>query len=176
MDIAHTESVPTAPCTISMTVPEDQLTCSFILSDMFQKVTSEYSVFFKFRIGCINPRNVDGTTAWTTVESVVRRSTQDIRLTYKVHDGGHIREDYVPLSSIEPCPPTCQPKERALVIRGEHFGKIVFTKHFAKNESKQRIGMHCTLTEKEKKKNAIIFPMGSITRLRDIKNVTALGD
>lgn len=154
------------PAVVSVRLPEDQIPCAFVFSDQFRSLVPNYLISFKFRIGCVAPRNVDEKTAWTTPQSYARRSSQDIRLSYKTHDGGRPREEYVPLSSIEPSPPTSHPEDRALVIKGEHFGKVVFPKHFAKNASKRRVGTYCTLAEKDKKKDAIFFPLDTLIRMR----------
>lgn len=152
---------------IASRVPDDQLSCSFVFSEPFREATLTYLASFKFRTVCITPRNVDGKSAWTTKELSARRSTQDIRLTYKTHDGGRPpRDEYIPLSSVEPSPPTSHPEDRALVIKGEHFGKVVFPRRFAKNENKQRVGTYCTFAEKDKKKDATLFPLDSLIRLR----------
>lgn len=166
----RSNSSATIPQAISVVVPENQLSCSFVFSDQFKETMLRYFVIFKFRSGCVTPRNVDGKLAWTRVNSDARRSSQDIQLMYKTHNGGHLRDEYIPLSSIEPLPPTSHPEDLALVIRGEHSGKVVFPRQFAKNADKQRVGTYCTLTKLERKKNAILFPLDSIIRIRDIKH------
>lgn len=168
--VNSSSTVSSQSAAISVHVPEDQISGSFVFSEQFKSLIPSYYISFKFRTGCVAPRNVDGKTAWTTLQSFARWSSQDIRLSYKTHDGGRHREEYVPLSSIEPSPPTSHAEDRALVIKGEHFGKVIFPKYFARNASKQRVGTYCTLAEKDKKKSAIFFPLDSLIRIRSSIN------
>lgn len=164
--LSNNDTAPPKAQAISLHVPEDQLSCPFVYSEEFLNVATDYIVSFKFRIGCVSPRNVDSKAGWTIVGSFARQSTQDIRLVFKTHDGAHPRDEFVPLSSIEPNPPSAQPDQHGFVIKGEHFGKIVYPRYYAKNAKKQRVGMYCTFTEKAKKKEAVLFPLDSIIRIR----------
>lgn len=93
----------------------------------------------------------------------------DVRLTFKTQDGMRMKDEYVPLLSLEPCIPGVKKGDIALVIRGEDAGKIVFPSHTAR-DGKVRSGTYCTLEEKAKKKDARFYSLDSITRLSTLEN------
>lgn len=88
----------------------------------------------------------------------------DVRLTFKTQDGMRMKDEYVPLLSLEPCIPGVKKGDLALVIKGEDAGKIVFPSHTAR-EGKIRTGTYCALKENAKKKDARLYSLDSVTRL-----------
>lgn len=136
----------------------------FVFSEWFSQVVLTHHVVFRFKAGCENPRGVDGKIAWTTKETQARRGTADVRLTYKTQDGMRMKDEYVPLLSLETCVPGLKKDELALVVQGEECGRIVYPSHGAR-EGKTRTGTYCCVGEKVKKRDAKLYASESITRV-----------
>lgn len=145
--------------------------CSFVFREEFRNIGTEYSIFFRFILGCVTPRSVDGKAAWTTRKSVTRLSSE-VLVTYKTQESARVIEEFVPISSLELCVPGV--RDLALVVKGEDTGKVVFAARIARNDAKARIGMYCKLSKDAKgKKSEKLYLNDSITRISPFSEVSA---
>lgn len=103
------------------------------------------------------------------METQARRGMTDVRLTYKTQDGMRMKDEYVPLLSLETCIPGLKKGDLALVVRGEEAGRVVYPSQSVR-EGKVRTGTLCTLEEKAKKKDAKFYSLDSVTRVTTINS------
>lgn len=148
--------------------------CAFLLDSKIEDVVRTYHVILRFRSGCKEPRNVDGKLAWTTGDTEIRKGGCEVRVTYKTKDNPIARDEFVPISSLEPCAPAMR-EDEALVIGEEEKWKVVYPSHTAKDGSGGKIGMYCKLTVKGKKKDAKLFDLKHLTRIRKISKGAPVG-
>lgn len=142
---------------------------AFVFDGMFMEISKTHYVFFRFRRGCREPRNSDGRMAWTTDSVHLRRETCQLWVTYKPKDSVCVRDEYVPLSSLDLCAPHLK-EDEALVIAGADKGKIVYPSHSDRKGSGQRVGLFCKARKEDRKKDAIFYAVESLTRVRKMES------
>lgn len=137
--------------------------CSFVFRKEFEDVARDNHVMFKFVLGCQTPRSVDGKTAWTT-KKVETRMSRDVFVSFKTQESLRFREEFVPISSLELCPPG--KTDRAVIVKGEDMGKVVYPSRIVRNDAKARTGMMCRMSENARgKKGEVFYANDSITRI-----------
>lgn len=149
------------PCTIN----HDENRSTFVLRELFNTVVKTHFVFLRFRMGCKTPRNADGRIAWTTSATDVRTATCEIRVSYRPKDSNQVRDEYVPLSSLDLCSPSLK-EDQALVVWGAEAGKILIPSHSDRKGEGGRSGIYCKTDERAKKRDAIVYELNSLTRVR----------
>lgn len=143
---------------------ETELT-SFLMGLDTLSLMRDFHVVLRFKAACMEPRNVDGKVAWTTTRTEVDASCRRIRLAYRTKEGSSLREEFVPLASLEPCLPNLR-DDCAVVLGGELKGAVIYPSHSCKGEQGSRSGIYCKMCKSDKKKEALLFGKGSITRIR----------
>ena len=111
--------------------------------------------------------------AWTCPDDDTATRTRlqrEIRVAYKTQDAKRICHDFVPLDSMELCAPQTQKNEMALVVHGEHAGKVVYPSRYAKLQlgagaAEKKIGFWCKLQKGGKKKDDVLITNNCITRI-----------
>lgn len=149
------------PCTIK----HEENRSTFVLLEFFGMVVKTHYIFLRFRTGCKTPRNVDGRIAWTTEASDIRTATCEIRVSYRPKDSANVRDEYVPLSSLDLCSPSLK-EDVALVVWGADAGKILIPSHSDRLGALGRSGIYCKRDKGEKKKDAIVYALNCLTRAR----------
>lgn len=149
------------PCTIK----HEENRSTFVLLELFGMVVKTHYIFLRFRTGCKTPRNVDGRVAWTTEVSDVRTATCEVRVSYRPKDSANVRDEYVPLSSLDLCSPSLK-EDVALVVWGADAGKILIPSHSDRTGALGRSGIYCKRDKGEKKKDAIVYALNCLTRAR----------
>lgn len=148
--------------------------CAFLLDSKIEDVVSRYHVILRFRAGCKEPRNVDGKLAWTTQDTESRKGGCEVRVTYKTKDNPIAKDDFVPLASLEPCVPAMR-EDEALVICDEDKWKVVYPSHTSKDAMGGKKGMFCKLTVNGKRKDAKLYEVRQLTRIRDLSKGAPVG-
>lgn len=148
--------------------------CAFLLDSKMEDVKAKYHVILRFRTGCKEPRNVDGKLAWTTEDTEIRKGGCEVRVTYKTKDNPIAKDEYVPLSSLEPCTPPLK-EDEALVISDEDKWKVVYPSHTGKDATGLKNGLYCKKTASGKRKDAKLYASKQITRIRELMKGPPLG-
>lgn len=146
---------------------ETELT-SFLLDLDILSLMKDFYVVFRFKAACMEPRNVDGKVAWTTTSTEVDARSGLIRLAYRTKEGSSLREEFVPLASLEPCLPNLR-DDCAVVLSGELKGAVIYPSHSHRGERGTRSGIYCKRRKSDKKKEALLYGKGSITRIRSLE-------
>ena len=146
-------------------IGHDRNRASFILKEEYRGTMGSHHIVFKIRDGVHEPRNADGKLAWTTRNSIVQEKECRITICYKTKDN-NMRRESVPITSLECGEPSLQ--EEAIVIEGEHVGKIVYpTQWFRQNG--RRTGLYCKLQKESGKRDAVLFPREVLVRARRLE-------
>lgn len=147
------------------TIKHDENRSTFVLQEVFNILLKTHYIFLRFRMGCKTPRNADGRIAWTTEATDVRTATCEIRVSYRPKDSIHVRDEYVPLSSLDLCSPSLK-EDLALVAWGPDAGKILIPSHSDRTGETGRSGIYCKADKKEKKRDATLYALNCLTRAR----------
>ena len=149
--------------------------CSFIFSNNFADIFKRFHVLFRFRPGCETPKGVDCRIAWTSprnddLEETQTRHNRDLYVTYTTQDGRRTISDFVPVVSLELCPPGIQKKELALITMGDDAGAVVFPSRYAKDDKKEKVGIFCKKHENSKKRDEVMYLYKYITKLSTLED------
>lgn len=145
---------------------ESELT-SFLLDLSVLPLIKDFHVVLRFKAACKEPRNVDGKVAWTTTHTEVDVQSRVIRLAYRTKEGSSLREEFVPVASLEPCLPNLR-DDCAVVLSGELKSTVVYPSHSHRGDERIRSGIYCKKRKSDKKKEALLFGRASITRIRAV--------
>lgn len=151
------------------TIKHEENHSTFVLQEFFNVHVKTHYIFLRFRMGCKTPRNADGRIAWTTEAMDVRIATCEIRVSYRPKDSNQVRDEYVPLSSVDLCPPSLK-EDVALVVWGPDAGRILIPSHSDRSGEAGRSGIFCKADKKEKKKDANVYALNCLTRARAMEH------
>lgn len=149
--------------------------CSFVFSNDFADIFKRFHVLFRFKLGCETPKGVDCRIAWTSPRNedsgeTRTRHNRDLFVTYTTQDGKRTISDFVPVHSLELCPPGVQKKEVALITNGQDAGAVVFPSRYLKDDRKVKIGFFCKKNESSKKKDEVMYLYQYLTKLNTLED------
>lgn len=120
---------------------ESELT-SFLLKLDVLSLIKDFHVVVRFKAACKEAQNVDGKVAWTTTRTKVDVQSRLISLAYRTKEGSSVKEEFVPVASLEPCLPNLR-DDSAVVLTSELKGTDVYPSHSHRDNEDIRSEMYC---------------------------------